>query len=201
MSHELRTPMNAIIGFSQLLKMNKKDPLTEDQENSINEISIAGRHLMRLINEVLDLSKIESGHIDLSISKVKLGDVIAETLSLIMPLAQKRGIEIIIYKDNVKINIDELAEEQYFVLTDETRFKQVVLNLMSNAVKYNNENGKITVSYNKNDNNFFSFRVTDTGPGLSDDKKEKLFKAFERLGHEQTDIEGAGIGLVISKKL
>ena len=201
MSHELRTPMNAIMGFSQLLKINKTQPLTEVQLSNVNEISIAGKHLMSLINEVLDLSKIETGHIDLSVSKVKVSNVIAQSLQLIMPLAQKRGIEVIIIKDDVQIDIDTLIEEQYFALLDETRFKQIILNLMSNAVKYNNKNGKITLSYSKTKNNSFRISVIDTGNGLNDEQQQQLFKAFNRLGFEQTDIEGTGIGLVITKKL
>lgn len=201
MSHELRTPMNAIIGFSQLLKMSKAQPLTEVQTSNVDEISIAGKHLMSLINEVLDLSKIESGHIDLSVSKVKLSNVIAQSLQLITPLAQKRGIEVFIIKDDVQIDIDTLTEEQYFAMLDETRFKQVILNLMSNAVKYNDENGRITLSYSKTKNDSFRISVTDTGKGLNDEQQQQLFKAFNRLGFEQTDIEGTGIGLVITKKL
>jgi len=201
MSHELRTPMNAIMGFSQLLKINKTQPLTEVQLSNINEILIAGKHLMSLINEVLDLSKIETGHIDLSVSKVKVSNVIAQSLQLIMPLAQKRGIEVIIIKDDVQIDIDTLIEEQYFAWLDETRFKQVILNLMSNAVKYNNEYGKVTLSYSKTKNNSFRISITDTGNGLNNEQQQQLFKAFNRLGFEQTDIEGAGIGLVITKKL
>ncbi len=201
MSHELRTPMNAIIGFSQLLKINKTQPLTEVQLSNVNEISIAGKHLMNLINEVLDLSKIETDHIDLSFSKIKVSNVIAESLQLIMPLAQKRGIEVIIIKDDIQVDIGTLIEEEYFALLDETRFKQIILNLMSNAVKYNNENGKVTLYYSKNKNNSFRISVTDTGKGLDGKQQKQLFKAFNRLGFEQTDIEGAGIGLVITKKL
>ena len=201
MSHELRTPMNAIIGFSQLLKMSKKQPLTEVQTSNVDEISIAGKHLMSLINEVLDLSKIESGHIDLSVSKVKLSNVIAQSLQLITPLAQKRGIEVFIIKDDVQIDIDTLLEEQCFSMLDETRFKQVILNLMSNAVKYNDENGRITLSYSKTKNDSFRISVTDTGKGLNNEQQQQLFKAFNRLGFEQTDVEGTGIGLVITKKI
>ena len=201
MSHELRTPMNAIMGFSQLLKINKSQPLTEVQKSNVDEITTAGKHLMNLINEVLDLSKIESGHIDLSVSKVDLNNVIAQSLQLILPLAQKRGIEIIIIEDDIQVDIGTLMEEQYFALLDETRFKQAILNLMSNAVKYNNENGKVTVSYSKTKNNSFRISITDTGKGLNNEQQQQLFKAFNRLGLEQTDIEGTGIGLVITKKL
>ena len=201
MSHELRTPMNAIMGFSQLLNMTNTQPLTEAQEKNVNEIMVAGKHLMSLINEVLDLAKIESGHIDLSISKVNLNKVIVESLHLINPLAQKRGIEISLEKEGSKIDMDTLTRQSEFAWIDETRFKQIVLNLMSNAVKYNKENGKILLSCTMKDNNAFRFSVTDTGKGLSSEQQHDLFTAFNRLGLEHTDIEGTGIGLVITKKI
>lgn len=201
MSHELRTPMNAIMGFSQLLKLSKKQPLLDSQLKNINEIMIAGKHLMSLINEVLDLAKIESGHIDLLAKKVKLSKVILESLQLISPLAQKRGIEIILKRDGKKITIDELTSEDRTAWLDETRFKQSVLNLLSNAVKYNCENGKITLSCENLDNEFFRLSVTDTGSGLSAEQQKDLFKVFNRLGLEQTEIEGTGIGLVFTKKI
>lgn len=201
MSHELRTPMNAIMGFSQLLNMAKTQPLTETQEKNVNEIIVAGKHLMNLINEVLDLAKIESGHIDLSVSKVNISKIIIESLQLITPLAQKRGIEIKLEKDGSEVNFDDLSMETTFAWLDETRFKQVILNLMSNAVKYNKENGSIALTCDFNGDNTFLFSVTDTGAGLSSSQQQQLFKAFTRLGHEQTEIEGTGIGLVITKKI
>ncbi len=201
MSHELRTPMNAIMGFSQLLKMTKAQPLTDTQGKNVDEIMIAGKHLMSLINEVLDLSKIESGHIELSINKVILAKVINESLQLILPLAQKRGIEIQLVKDGNKISLEELSKQKDSAWLDETRFKQIVLNLLSNAVKYNNERGKITLACENISDNFFRFSVTDTGNGLDKEQQQHLFKAFNRLGLEQTEIEGTGIGLVITKKI
>lgn len=201
MSHELRTPMNAIMGFSQLLKINKSQVLTEAQEKNVNEIMVAGKHLMSLINEVLDLSKIESGNIELSNNDVVLSSVMNESLQLIIPLAQKRGIEVIIIVDDVKIDLDTLIKNEDVVFLDEIRLKQVVLNLLSNAVKYNNENGKLIFSYNKVNSDYFRISVTDTGDGLSETQQKQLFKAFNRLGLEQTEIEGTGIGLVITKKI
>ena len=201
MSHELRTPMNAIMGFSQLLKMTKVQPLSDIQGKNVDEIMIAGKHLMSLINEVLDLSKIESGHIELSINEVILCKVINESLQLILPLAQKRGIEIQLVKDGNKISLEELSKQEDSAWLDETRFKQIVLNLLSNAVKYNNERGKITLASENISDNFFRISVTDTGNGLDKEQQQHLFKAFNRLGLEQTEIEGTGIGLVITKKI
>lgn len=201
MSHELRTPMNAIMGFSQLLKITKAQPLTDLQGKNIDEIMIAGKHLMNLIDEVLDLSKIESGHIDLSINEVNLGNVINESVQLILPLAKKRGIKVALVKDGNDISLNDLAEQEDLAWLDETRFKQIILNLLSNAVKYNHKEGKITLVCENINDGFFRVSVTDTGDGLDKEKQQGLFKAFNRLGLEQTEIEGTGIGLVITKKI
>lgn len=201
MSHELRTPMNAIIGFSQLLKITKAPALTEVQESNVNEIINASNHLMSLINEVLDLAKIESGRIDLSISKVEMSDIITESMQLVIPLAQKRNIEINITMDDVPVSYDDIAQQDHSIIGDYTRIKQIILNLLSNAVKYNKENGKITLACSDLDNGFYRVSVTDTGEGLSHNDQSKLFNAFERLGLEQTDVEGTGIGLVITKNI
>ena len=201
MSHELRTPMNAIMGFSQLLTMNKSSQLDEKQKNNVNEIMVAGKHLMNLINEVLDLAKIESGHIELTFEMIVLSQVILESLQLITPLAQKRGIEIFLKKNNKEMRLDELSSEKQPIRTDYTRLKQVMLNLMSNAVKYNRENGTITISCDVEKDKSLRISVTDTGAGLTEDQQNELFKPFNRLGLEDTDIEGTGIGLVITKKI
>lgn len=201
MSHELRTPMNAIIGFSQLLKMSKIQPLTELQAVNVEEILVAGKHLMNLIDEVLDLSKIEAGHLDLLRSNVNVNSVVKESLQLIIPVAQSRGIEIVIICNDKIIGLDQLEDENNFVYTDKTRFKQIILNLLSNAAKYNSEGGKITLAYNEVEEGFLRVSVTDTGNGLSFKQQEQLFTAFNRLGLEQTEVEGSGIGLVITKKI
>ena len=201
MSHELRTPMNAIIGFSQLLKISKIEPLTELQSANVGEIMVAGQHLMSLIDEVLNLSKIESGHIELVPSNVNVSSVIQESLKLIMPLAKKRGIEIVnISKDKI-IELAKLEKEKNFVYLDETRLKQIMLNLLSNAVKYNSENGKLTLIYDELENGLFRVSIVDTGNGLNLKQQDQLFTAFNRLGLEQNTVEGFGIGLVITKKI
>lgn len=201
MSHELRTPMNAIMGFSQLLKISKTTSLTEVEARNVDEIIIAGKHLMKLIDQVLELTKIESGHIELSPSKVCLNRVIKESVYLILPLAQKRNIEVVLEKNGVEENLEYVDKSDDFVWIDETRFKQAILNLMSNAIKYNNEKGKITIKFDKLKSTFFRIGISDTGDGLSKEQQNDLFKSFNRLGREQTDIEGSGIGLVITKKI
>ena len=200
MSHELRTPMNAIMGFGQLLNLEIDNPLNASQKENVQEILKASDHLLELINEVLDLAKIEAGRIDLSIEDVLLGDVLLEALQLILPLAEKRSISVELFIDDVKTAIYDLAKNKSVIRADYTRTKQIIINLLSNAVKYNSENGKITISCIKSENNIH-INVTDTGEGLTQEQQTKLFTAFNRLGAESTDIEGTGIGLVITQNI
>lgn len=201
MSHELRTPMNAIMGFSQLLTMKKDSNLNEVQRNNIQEISRAGNHLLDLINEVLDLSKIESGRIDLCIESVTVSGVIAESIQLISPLAQKRDIDITLTRNGENISFEQCLMQTDTVQADRTRLRQILLNLLSNAVKYNCLNGKITIACTHPNKHHTRISIIDTGPGLNQEQQSGLFKEFERLGAEQSEVEGVGIGLVISKKI
>jgi len=201
MSHELRTPMNAILGFSQLLKMESDKALTVSQSENVDEIYKAGSHLLTLINEVLDLAKIEAGRIDLVIEKVDFVSIIVEALQLIMPLAQKRNIEIVIINNGVEISIDQLLTQHNSVRADRIRLKQVLINLLSNAVKYNIENGKIVIACHYAANNLTRIAISDTGPGLDRKQQGNLFKAFERMGAEHSEVEGTGVGLVITKSI
>jgi len=200
MSHELRTPMNAIMGFGQLLTLDDGSPLNASQSENVHEILKASDHLLELINEVLDLSKIEAGRIDLSIEDVMLGDVITESLQMILPLADKRGISIALYQGETEVSINNISDIQSVVRADYTRMKQVIINLLSNAVKYNSENGQISIRCSQSTNNV-RISVTDTGAGLTQVQQEQLFTAFNRLGAENTEIEGTGIGLVISQNI
>ncbi len=201
MSHELRTPMNAIMGFGQLLTMEDDPPLNGSQQENVNEIVKASHHLLELINEVLDLAKIESGRIDLSIERITLSEVLVESLQLIIPLAQKRGIDIDLNYNGVNIAYDQLGEGQCAVRADRTRLKQVFLNLLSNAIKYNSENGKLTISCDSSKGRVTRVSISDTGRGLTPEEQAQLFKPFIRIGDQQSEIEGVGIGLVITKKL
>ena len=200
MSHELRTPMNAIIGFAQLLQMDD-DILNKVQQDNVNEIVIAGNHLLELINEVLDLSKIESGHVDLYIETVLVGEVMEECLNMIQPLADKRGINIGIMCDGQKLLLKEACQKRVEVRADRMRLKQIFFNLLSNALKYNKENGEIIISSSKDDKGYVRISVQDSGSGLTLEEQEQLFTVFNRLGAEHSEIEGAGIGLVITKKI
>jgi len=186
MSHELRTPMNAILGFAQILSIKNKDAL---QHEHINEILDAGKHLLELINEVLDLSKVESGKIKINYTVVDIRKLLGDCQRLIQPLADSH---------QVNLQIDDF--DAYLIVADEIRLKQVLLNLISNAVKYNRKHGLVSLSC-KPEQHFLRVEVTDNGIGISKDKQSDIFTLFERLGAEKTQIEGTGIGLAICKEL
>lgn len=189
MSHELRTPLNAVIGFAQLLELDELDPR---QREGVEQILKAGRHLLELINEVLDISRIESGTISISVEPVHLGSVLAEALSLIRPLADEAGVRLI-------GDPAELAD--LHVLADYQRLKQVLINLLSNAVKYNRRGGQIATRRSELADGGIELGIADTGRGLSADALERLFDPFDRLGAERTGIEGTGLGLAVSMRL
>jgi signal transduction histidine kinase/CHASE3 domain sensor protein len=189
MSHELRTPMNAILGFAQLLDL---DELTPPQRQSVDQILKGGRHLLTLINEVLDLARIEAGKLTLSIEPIHAGEAVQSTLDLLEPLA--RDHRIIFRKP-------ESTGWARFILADRQRFQQVILNLLSNAIKYNQPGGSVTIACQVKDAANFRVTITDTGEGLPAEKLEKLFQPFERLVGDQSGIEGTGIGLALSKRL
>jgi len=187
MSHELRTPMNAILGFGQLLELTIHE---EEQADNVQEILHAGRHLLELINEVLDLARIEAGKLSISLEPVRLMPLFEDTLPLIRPMAEARGICI--------NEIEQSCAE--WVWADRTRLKQVLLNLLSNAVKYNRESGSLSITCIRDDD-AIQIRVSDTGPGLNPEQLVRLFSPFERLDADKTDIEGTGIGLALSRRL
>ena len=192
MSHELRTPMNAILGFSQMLALNTEEPLTETQKTCVEEITNGGHHLLHLINEVLDLTKIEAGKMELSITDVRPSQILHDCLTLVTGMAQDRQIEIIVGKG---------LENAPFIKADPMRLKQSLLNLMSNAVKYNRDNGEILVDCQDRAGQILRLSVTDTGVGIPQNKLEELFEPFNRLKAEGSQIEGTGIGLSITKRL
>ena len=189
MSHELRTPLNAILGFAQLLEM---DHLTSEQHESVEQILKAGRHLLDLINEVLDIARIEAGRLTVSIESVSVKEVIQEGLDLVAPLAVARQIQ---------LKVEATGFSDRFIFVDRQRLKQVLLNLLSNAVKYNRPGGAVTLSYAEVEGGRLRINVSDTGPGIPPDRLGQLFTPFERLGADQTGIEGTGLGLALSKRL
>ena len=192
MSHELRTPMNAILGFAQLLESNPGEPLTDSQQESVKQILKGGYHLLDLINEILDLAKIEAGKITISLESVALGPVIDEVLTLVGPMAELRRIQV---QDQTTHHHDR------HVQADHLRLKQVLLNLLSNAVKYNREAGCVWVVSQILPNRSLQIRVTDTGPGIPQDQLDRLFEPFNRGTADKTEVEGTGIGLTITKRL
>ena len=187
MSHELRTPLNAILGFAQLLKMEEPTP---GQLESIGHIHRAGRHLLSLINEVLEVSHIESGRLALTLEPLELNRFLSNCVELMRPIACSGGIDLQFIS----------REKPFHVRADRQRLNQVVLNFLSNAIKYNNEGGMVLVSLRQTTASA-RFEIRDTGPGISLEKRTQLFKPFERLGAETTNIEGMGIGLALCKGL
>ncbi|HEX4630250.1 MAG TPA: PAS domain S-box protein [Chthoniobacterales bacterium] len=189
MSHELRTPLNSILGFGQLL--DRQSP-TETQRPRIRYILSAGRHLLNLINEVLDISRIEAGTLQLSVEPVCVEEAIGEALDLMRPLAAERSIS---------LSTDASLENTTYVLADRQRLKQVLLNLLSNAVKYSAIEGSVTVSFGESGSRFTRLSVQDTGAGIPVDKLARLFTPFDRLGAEQSTVEGTGLGLALCQRL
>jgi len=195
MSHELRTPLNAILGFSQLLESDPDEPLLPSQHENVSHILKAGWHLLELINEVLDLARVESGKLQLSLEAVDWPEILQECLMLIAPMAEQRGIEI-------EDLIVPCVCDQCLVRADRVRLKQVLLNLLSNAVKYNREAGKITIScFPQPEDEMVRISVLDTGAGISSEHMTQMFRPFNRLGAENSEVEGTGIGLVVTKRL
>ena len=188
MSHELRTPMNAILGFSQLLKYD--DALTDNQLEDVEAILKAGNHLLQLINEVLDLAKVESGNIELSIEILDAGLIVEECIELIRNLAEQRRIKLH-YQKPVCV----------MVSSDRTRLKQALLNLLSNAIKYNHEQGSVTITTELTNLGWLRISITDTGSGIPAERMGELFQPFNRLAAENSGIEGTGIGLTITRRL
>jgi len=192
MSHELRTPLNAIIGFSQLMESDQTEKLTAVQYERVHEVIKAGNHLLALINEILDLSRVESGKLEMNLENIHLKSIVEDCEALIVPLAEKR---------NITIEHVDSGNDEVMVYADRTRLVQVITNILSNAVKYNREGGSITCACEKPSNNRLRFIISDTGIGIPEAEQPALFEAFNRLGVEGTDIEGTGIGLTITKRL
>ena len=190
MSHELRSPLNAILGFAQLMQTDSPAP-TAGQRDSIEQILQAGWHLLNLINEILDLAKIESGKLSMSPESVSLAEVMSECQSMVEGQAQKRGLHLLFPEFNIPC----------YVHADRTRLKQVLINFLSNAIKYNRDNGTVEVLYTEITRGRIRVSIKDTGVGLSPEKLTQLFQPFNRLGQEGSGEEGTGIGLVVAKQL
>ncbi|MBB2719224.1 MULTISPECIES: ATP-binding protein [Rhizobium] len=187
MSHELRTPLNSVLGFAQLLEMDVDDA---ESRESVAQILRAGRHLLSLIDEVLDMARIEAGRMDLTVEPQPVAEVIEEAVALARPLCGKQQIRIEVIE----------AEPDLTVLADRRRLLQVFLNLLSNAVKYNRPQGSVTVSHRVLDDRI-RIEVSDTGPGIPAERVARLFTPFDRLGAERISQDGTGLGLALSRHL
>jgi len=192
MSHELRTPLNAILGFAQLLRRDKREPLSDRHRERTDQILKGGEHLLRLIDDILDLSRIEARAVSISAEPVSVTEVLQEVQSTLEPMATRSGLS---------IGVAALPQALPMVATDRTRFAQILMNYGSNAITYNRPGGKVTFTVSMPSPEFVRVTVADTGMGIPTDKQDKLFQPFQRAGQETGPIEGTGIGLVITKRL
>ncbi|QHQ40864.1 PAS domain-containing protein [Microbulbifer hydrolyticus] len=190
LSHELRTPLNAILGYSQMVELDQS--LNPDQRQRLGEIRKAGQHLLHLVGDVLDLARIDSNRLAPSIEAVRPAPLVADCRQLLEPLAETR---------KVSLTFEPLGWERAYILADPTRFKQVVLNLVGNAIKYNRENGRVVITFAPQAEGWLRLSVLDTGSGIAAGKQSQVFEPFNRLGAEQGKIEGTGVGLAIARQL
>lgn len=192
MNHELRTPMNAVLGFAQMLEMNTQEPLTDNQKSAVEHILRNGNHLLELIDQMLELNKIEAGTLPLNMEDIPARDVFEESIYLILARANHEEVRI----------IDETVDQDTPLLwTDSTRLIQVLLNLMTNAIKYNHKGGTVTLSCHEVEGQMLRISVADDGVGIPEALQGNLFEPFERLGHELGQIDGSGIGLSITRHI
>jgi len=191
MSHELRTPLNAILGFAQLLERDKKPALTDRQLGMLEHVMKGGEHLLRLIDEVLDLSRIEAGGVALSLEPVQIADVLTEVKTTLAPMAARAGIE---------LRVAGISAALPLVVADRMRFAQILMNYGSNSIKYGRPGSSATFIA-ADLGSFVRVNVVDTGMGIAADKHDKIFQPFQRAGQETGPIEGTGIGLALSKRL
>jgi GAF domain-containing protein/anti-sigma regulatory factor (Ser/Thr protein kinase) len=189
MSHELRTPLNAIIGFSELLSERLYGDLNEKQEEYLKDIHASGQHLLSLINDILDLSKIEAGRMELELTDFHLPTALDNALTLVRERAGRRGIALNMIMD----------ERLDYIRADERKVRQVVLNLLSNAIKFTPEDGRIEVRAKPIDGSV-EVSVTDTGVGIAPEDQEAIFEEFRQVGTADKKVEGTGLGLALSRK-
>ncbi|RKP49897.1 PAS domain S-box protein [Cohnella endophytica] len=192
MSHELRTPMNAILGFAQLMEYDEDYELSAEQKENVAEILKAGHHLLELINDVLDLARIESGVISMELELISVLSLVEDCLGMIEPMIKEKGITLTHHVT------EDMAS--FEISADRTRLKEILLNLLSNAVKYNKYKGSISIHYERFDG-YFKIHISDTGYGIAPDKLDKIFDSFYRIKDNHVNVEGTGIGLPIAKQL
>ena len=191
-SHELRTPLSTVIGFAEVLKLDEAQKLSPAQATYVENILTAGDHLLALVNQVIDMSRIESGDVELRLDDVRVAEVVASSVAMVRLAADKRGIAIVNHAR---------ASAGVLVRADATRLRQVILNLLSNALKYNRDQGSVSIDARAMDDGFLRISVADSGRGIREDRRHELFESFARLGEESGPIHGNGLGLAISKRL
>lgn len=192
MSHELRTPMNAVLGFAQLLRADKETQLTGAQDTFVEEILNSGQHMMELVNDVLDLAGIETGHIEIQSEKIEPFQTLKDCLSMVAAVADAH---------NVRINKSCSSENFQSVIADRRRLRQVFLNLLSNAIKYNRPGGSVDVGCRTQPDGFLRILITDSGKGISAGDRDRIFEPFNRLGAENSSVSGTGVGLTVTRQL
>jgi PAS domain S-box-containing protein len=200
MSHELRTPLNAMLGFAQLLRVDPRHPLHETQFQKVSHIERAGAHLLAMMNDVLDLSRIEAGSLPMSLQAVHVHKVVDEAIAMVSHQASDAKLQLTAHVADAVVVHPGLAPPPVHVLADPVRLRQVLVNLLSNAIKYNRPGGRVMLEAMAMDGQVL-FNVSDTGPGMGPQQLSHLFEPFNRLGAERTAVEGTGIGLVIVKRL
>ncbi|ABM61894.1 GAF domain-containing sensor histidine kinase [Halorhodospira halophila] len=192
MSHELRTPLNAVLGFAQILEQDPREPLSERQAGYVDQILGGGRHLLSLIDDILDLSRVEAGRVELKPEWVAPGLLVDQCAELLGPMATDAGVHLSVY-------VAEAVPASIWV--DPRRIRQVLFNLASNAVKYNRPDGRVEVEVEAPAPDRIRFRVRDTGIGIREERQREVFYPFNRLGLESSEVEGTGIGLVVTRRL
>ena len=191
MSHELRTPLNAVLGFAQMLEQDERQPLAERHAQYVEQILKGGRHLLELINDVLDLARVEAGRVELQPGPVDPAAVLRECTQLIQPLA-----------DDAEVHLEvDIAADTPTIQSDPRRLRQIAINLMSNAVKYNHAGGRVTAGIGPNADGGVRLQISDTGRGIPAERQRELFHPFNRLGLEHSGVEGTGVGLVVTRRL
>jgi PAS domain S-box-containing protein len=203
MSHELRTPLNAVLGFAQMLRLDRDFPPSTDQLKKIQYIESAGGHLLALVNDVLDLSRVETGQLTLKLESIDVESVVSDALAMVLPLASSHSVQIEVAQATAAIDDwvpHRLPGSTVWVVADLVRLRQVLVNLFSNAIKYSRPGGKVVVRW-PIESNTCALSVTDDGLGMSRESLDRLFEPFNRLGAEMSKIEGTGIGLVLTRRL
>jgi PAS domain S-box-containing protein len=200
MSHELRTPLNAVLGFSQMLRLDRARPPSAEQLKRIQHIESAGAHLLALVNDVLDLSRVEAGQLTVDLQSIDIEAATGEAVAMVLPLASASGIDVHVDRTGDAAPSGFGPTDPVAVVADKTRLRQVLVNLLSNAVKYNRSGGQVVVSWRVRPDGCH-VSIADDGPGMTPEKLGRLFEPFNRLGAEKSKVEGTGIGLVLSRRL